>query len=268
MRRLKSVDALLPSEVYSELYQIVVEKKPKVILEVGTAHGGATIALALGAKKNNIDCQIYTIDTLESLDDIPSSRAKFGSRVANQEIVERNFANAGVSDLIELFVGRSEEFPSVQKLTKIDILLLDADGRIDRDLVLYKDYLSNDTVIIIDDITGGPKLSHSSGNFSIDLKHVAVELLLNQLTSNQIIAVDYVVKNTAICRPIRPNEWTEEMLMQHAILAYRNLVFTKVSKQLFLKRFVLVLIKSNKIIKNLISLLKLPINFIYRFKFF
>lgn len=262
LKKLKSVDALLPTEVYSELYKIVVKTKPNIILEVGTAHGGATIAMALGAQSNNKNCKIFTIDTFESLDDIPSSRAKFGSKIANTEIVERNFANAGVSDLIELFVGRSEEFPSEKKLSKIDVLMLDADGRIDRDLILYKDYLRDDTVIIIDDISGGPKLSHSLGNFSIDLKHVAVESLLKQLTTNQIIHVDYVVKNTAICRPIRPDEWTCEMLMHHAIVAYRNLVFTKISKKLFLKRFVLVSIKNNRVMKMLLPIFKLPFNVI------
>lgn len=262
IERLKNVDALLPAEVYSELYQIVAKTKPHTILEVGTAHGGATIAMALAAQSTNGNCRIFTIDTLESLDDIPSSRAKFGNRIANKEIVERNFENAGVSDLIELFVGRSEEFPAEQKLSKIDILVLDADGRIDRDLILYKDYLSDDTVIIIDDIDGGPKLSRSLNNLSIDLKHVAVQSLLKQLTTNQIIHVDYVVKNTAICRPIRPDEWTCEMLMHHAIVAYRNLVFTKISEKLFLKRFVLVSIKNNRVMKMLLPIFKLPFNVI------
>ena len=119
IERLKNVDALLPAEVYLELYRIVAKIKPNTILEVGTAHGGATIAMALAAQTNNKNCRIFTIDTLESLDDIPSSRAKFGNRIANKEIVERNFENAGVSNLIELFVGRSEGFPAKQKLSKI-----------------------------------------------------------------------------------------------------------------------------------------------------
>lgn len=259
---LKNVDALLPINVYEKLFEIVASKRPSTIVEVGTAHGGATIAMALGAKSVDLKCKIFTIDTLESLPDIPSSRTKFGDRDTNIEIVRNNFKRCGVSDLIELFVGRSEEFPKKEMLKKIDLLFLDADGRIDRDLIFFREYLSKDTIIIIDDIDGGPKLSPSAGKKSIDLKHVAVKILLKQFEINKIIEIKYKVDNTAFCMALKPDLWQEEKLRSIALNSYRELVFTKISNKNLIKRFIFVALKNYPIIKFFLPIIKIPYKFL------
>ena len=43
--------------------RLILEKKPKLILEVGTWHGASAIHMAEIIKKNNLDCKIICIDT-------------------------------------------------------------------------------------------------------------------------------------------------------------------------------------------------------------
>lgn len=118
-------------------------------LEVGTGHGGATIALAVGAKHARSDVHILTIDKMAGR---TSSRSEYGSEEDNRRAAEANFRHAGVDQHITLFVGSSEDFVrSGSCPERIDLMMLDADGRIDRDLMLFYNALPPGAPIVVDD---------------------------------------------------------------------------------------------------------------------
>lgn len=178
-KALDEVDALMSRPVYDALFDTVTQEKPLQILEIGTAHGAGTIAMALGAEAQSLPTRIQTVDTLAALPDIPSSRAKYGNAQANEAIVRHNFRRAGVEERISLFVGRSDEFAMSAPLdAPIDMLVLDADGRIDRDLLLFRDRMTPDCLIVVDDIDGDVGASLSREGLALDLKHVISEKLV------------------------------------------------------------------------------------------
>ena len=99
----------------------------KNFVEVGTAHGAATISLALGAATRPTPAKIWTIDKLGGKF---SSRSNYGSPEENRQIVLENCRRAGVEKMIQLFVGSPDEFVAAPQCPKrIDFLLLDADGQ-------------------------------------------------------------------------------------------------------------------------------------------
>ncbi|NJM55017.1 MAG: hypothetical protein HC841_03040, partial [Verrucomicrobiae bacterium] len=105
--QMKSAGGLMPAAVYEELFTLASALSGANVVEVGTAHGAATIAIALGAKTSSPPVTIHTIDRLGGKF---SSRSKFGSVSDNEAIVRRNFREAGVERMIRMFVGSSDEF--------------------------------------------------------------------------------------------------------------------------------------------------------------
>lgn len=225
---LGEVDALMSRAVYDALFDMVATHRPARILEIGTAHGAGTIAMALGAGSVDAPTRIQTVDTLQILPDIPSSRAVYGDAEANEAIVRRNFRSAGVEDRVALHVGRSDEFAAgLPDGFSIDMLMLDADGRIDRDLLLFSGCMTPDCLVVIDDIDGAVSASVRRGGLAIDLKHVISAKLSARLVEIGYLAFETRVENTSFFRAVEPAEWDPDRLRDVALSCYRELVFTQ-----------------------------------------
>lgn len=233
--RVRTANGLMPLKTYEALYTVAAEKKPSCAVEVGTAHGASAIALSMGATSVNSDFRMITIDPMmsERGRGEPSSRSQFGGVEDNANIVRENLARAGLSDVVELFVGTSVEFGESGRVPPaIDLLVLDADGRIDRDLVLFRDSLIDGATIIIDDIRGGPKVTAVEESTRwIDYKHLISEAILSALVEAQLLRLIEIVEATAICELVNKKLWTDQQLIQIALQQYRKLVFTPVSKK-------------------------------------
>ena len=218
--------------VYDALFDAVAKEKPKQILEIGTAHGAGTIAMALGAEAEGLTTQIQTVDTLEALPDIPSSRSKYGNAHANEAIVRENFRRAGVADRISLFVGRSDAYATTPQAERpIDMLVLDADGRLDRDLLLFRKLMAPDCLIVVDDIDGEAHASFSRRGLSLDLKHVISEKLTTSLVAQGYLSLEKRIWNTSFFRAVEPQLWNEDAIRTLAMSCYRELIFLDVKKR-------------------------------------
>jgi len=230
---LTGVDAMLPMEVYERLYGLMRENQPRHILEIGTAHGAATIAMAVGARAGGNPCRIVTVDALASSADRPSSRARFGDAAANEAIVRGNFCRAGVDDMIDLFIGSSVDAAEAGIFTApIDVLVLDADGRIDRDLLLFGPLLRNDALVVVDDVDGDAKTTLSpDGTKWVDLKHVISKKLLNEFCCAGLIKETERIRNTVVCRWIDTGSWCPLDVEKRALNCYREIVFTCVNSE-------------------------------------
>ncbi|EPX84972.1 O-methyltransferase [Salipiger mucosus] len=223
---LADVDALMTRAVYDALFDAAAEEGATRILEIGTAHGAGTIAMALGAASRGHDTRISTVDTLQALPDIPSSRSEHGDVAQNEAIVRGNFRKAGVADRIDLHVGRSEAFAAAMPEDfRIDMLVMDADGRIDRDLLLFGERLVPGALVVVDDIDGKVGAAFRGGGLSIDLKHVISEKLTSRLVAEGYLTFERRVVDTSMFRAEAPQDWDPERIKAIAIECYRELVF-------------------------------------------
>lgn len=220
-------NGMLIISVYEEIYLTASKLYQPKIIEVGTAHGAATIALALGAKTQSEDFRIWTIDKMGGK---YSSRSRFGSAIANMNIAIENFKNAGVADNINLYIGSPEEFKEDKSCPEnIDCLMLDADGRIDRDFLLFYRLLAPGAPIIIDDVDDNIYLGRNyEGELFLDLKHRISNLLINAYIERGYITKLKQVKNTAFC--VKNDVILDEQeFVRLSLNCYRELVINNVN---------------------------------------
>jgi hypothetical protein len=109
------------------------------------------------------------------------------------------------------------------------LLILDADGMIDRDLAYFYNLLSPGDPIVIDDIDEGICLGQTdNGTRYIDLKHRITSLLLSTFQTEKYLAIEKTMHATAFCRRGERSLDPEEF-GRLAISCYRELVFSTVS---------------------------------------
>jgi predicted O-methyltransferase YrrM len=141
---------MLSPEVYNKLYQYASNVSHSNVLEIGAAHGASTIALALGLKESQYDNRVVTFEKGEG-----GSRAEYGSKEENLEILRGNLAAYEVDDSVSIVPERLDierGVPDVvQEHAPYSLLCIDADGKLHRDFSLLYDLLEPGAVVIIDD---------------------------------------------------------------------------------------------------------------------
>jgi predicted O-methyltransferase YrrM len=121
------------------------------VLEVGPYLGGSAVAAALGVRDSQNRRSIVTIEAGGHLDhpSLPSKNIL--------KDLKKNLVQAGVADLITLLEGWSLDEKIVaaahQRLqpATVMLLVLDADGAVQRDLDLYGDLLAPGCSLVFDD---------------------------------------------------------------------------------------------------------------------
>jgi predicted O-methyltransferase YrrM len=216
-------NGMLPHEVYTQLFRLALELRIGSVLEIGTAHGAATAAIALGTQQARSQVRIYTVDSFGGRF---SSRRAYGSPDDNLNIVRNNFKALGIDSLITVFKGTSDEFCSSSHLPQlISMLMLDADGRIDRDFNYYYELVAKDGIIIIDDVDDNIFLNlNSDGEPYVDLKHRISNLLVSRYEDIGLIKDIEIISNTLFCRStgVKIDRGVFEKV---SLDAYRELVF-------------------------------------------
>jgi predicted O-methyltransferase YrrM len=221
-RRIKrQANGLLGAGVYHSLMELARLAKPRTIVEIGTAHGAATIALALGARAGGCPCHIYTVDPFAGF----SSRVKYGTVTDNLRIVREAFSHFGVSDCITVVVGTSADVFAHLPAHALDLVVIDADGRIDRDLAVLFDRMSEGANIVIDDVDGTTCLTRFRDRLYCDQKHRLTRLVVDRLLASGHLQGERVEESTGFYAKGSGTAATIEAL---ALPAYRELVFTDV----------------------------------------
>jgi len=103
----RACNGMLPDSVYEALHGHAMNLKDGAVVEIGTAHGAATTAIAFGLMEQSLSNQIFTVDTYGGRF---SSRSIYGSPEENFDIVKTNFASAGIEHIITMFKGTSDSF--------------------------------------------------------------------------------------------------------------------------------------------------------------
>ena len=221
----ESANGMLSPEVYRKIFDLARNGNGGAIVEIGTAHGAATIASALGAIEGGKPFHIYTVDPFQGK---YSSRSKFGGVQDNISIVRSHFRKFGVDDHITIIAGEIGDLDLRNVKEGINILLLDADGRLDRDLALLYRYLTPDSSVIIDDIDDAVYMTKAAGVWRIDQKHRISFLLTNQLSSKGILRDLGSIYNTGFFQK-GPINVSGEEIERIALPLYRELVFAEIT---------------------------------------
>ena len=173
-------NGMLHPAVYRRLYETAKCSGGGTIVEVGTAHAAGTVALARGLKDSGQTGRVYTIERM-----VGGSRRAFGGLEENLAIVKGNLEHFGVQEVVELLIGEVADLhDKVPSSTPINMLVLDADGRIDRDFMLFFNRLHPQAPIVIDDCENIVRVkSKSRLSFGVDLKKKLTWMLADCFTS-------------------------------------------------------------------------------------
>jgi predicted O-methyltransferase YrrM len=214
----RNCDGMLAPAVYQKLYQAALSGG--TIVEVGTGLGAGTVALALGLRDSCLPGRVFTFDPMLG----GPRRALTGveNRVTQ---VRSNLAAFGVESLVEIIpLTLADGLGRILASEQISVLMLDADGRIDRDILLLETRIAMGAKIIIDDNVDLVRLSKASGfGYRVDAKMRLTFLLLEWLRKEQFITTGETIGNTLFAE--RTAE-SRPLSLSGALEAYRQLVFT------------------------------------------
>lgn len=173
---------MLSPDVYREFYQRVKALPDYDILEIGGAHGAGSISMAWGLIDSGKSSKVITVEKCEG-----GSRSDFGGRSENLDTIVANLKAFGVDHKVDLFPHFLTEKNANKVVKKIDTkhlaaLVMDADGRLDRDFKFFWDRLMPGGLIIVDDYDNVPEFTKVNAR-SPDggTKKVMTYRLLNQL---------------------------------------------------------------------------------------
>lgn len=226
---------MLEPEVYEAIHQAMLDGGQGDVVEVGTARGAATVALALGvAASKNPDRRIVSFDRLD-----PQTYVEDASVVDRHSIdlsalfiqqIRDNIAAFGVQDRVTLHFGDVEALHA-QVDGPLSGLLLDADGAIDRDFRLFYNKLRPGAPIIIDDFDDSAHLWRWSNNrIRVDLKHRLTHQLGRFFIDKGLLEQSQIVRNTFFGR--KPEAVTQDVDFAAIdfIPVYRSILFSNVER--------------------------------------
>jgi predicted O-methyltransferase YrrM len=121
------------------------------VLEIGPYLGGSTIAAALGVRASGKPRRVVSIEPGGKL-----NHHRLPSRDILRDL-KKNLAKQRVADVVTLIDGYSWDANVVHAvheqlpMRSVDLLMIDADGDVARDLNLYRDLLADGCNVVIDD---------------------------------------------------------------------------------------------------------------------
>ena len=189
----RQCNGMLPLDVYQRIYEEARQTTEGDVVEVGTAHGAATVCLALGLMATGRAARVHTIDRLEG-----GSRAQFGGFEDNRRILERNLHTFGVTDFVRVWAGDvREQSPLLPLDNGIGLLMLDADGQIDRDILGFSHRLMATSRIVIDDAKDLVRIDCRNGTVAgIDMKMKLTQELLDFFVRGECLSNGEKIGNT------------------------------------------------------------------------
>jgi predicted O-methyltransferase YrrM len=211
---------MLAPAIYRRLYETAFSAPDGFIVEIGTAMGAATVSLALGLQHAGKRGRLITVDR-------GCRRAGGGDPTSYRKQVKANLRHFGVEDHVDLIVGEAAEaVKAVPPSASISVLMIDADGAIDRDLQTFFDRVVPGGDIIIDDCVDVVRL-HRTGLFAVrvDAKMRLTHLLLSYFKQKGLLSEGTQIKDTYFGKKLLDLSQTD--FSTDAILdIYRRMTFS------------------------------------------
>lgn len=219
-------NGMLSAEMYQRIYEYAAKAPAGNFIEIGAAHGAATVCLglALGEKSN---FHVYSVEKI-----IGGSRDQFGGFSENKKTLEKNLAYFGVENHVELILedvkSAALKIPSGPPFS---LMILDADGRINRDFGLFFDKLMPGAIVIIDDVSPGVRIKPLVKKFDvhqvkIDQKHRISSLLLDVFCRHGLVEGE-LVGTTFFGKKLSGGKFSDTSA--DVLEAYHHLVFAEAS---------------------------------------
>jgi len=146
----KKTNGMLQTEVYEKIFHYSYNFANSNMIEIGAAHGSASISIGLGMKSRGNNTKLFSFEKGEG-----GSRKKYGDKKTNISIINRNIKYFNLQKYIEVITDRITEDYILSDNVKINapfsLMLIDADGNIFRDLKIFYDLCLPGAAIIIDD---------------------------------------------------------------------------------------------------------------------
>lgn len=216
-------NGMLSASTYEKIHSYAKDSQGNIV-EVGTAHGAATISMASAIEPGA--GKVYTFEKI-----FGGSREKFGSVEENLKIIESNYEKFRVSDRIQQFIGDVVvEADNIKYLSSFSMLMLDADGRLDRDFVLFYDKLKPGGYIVIDDCDDRIKVKIKSGIMIVDQKHKLTHLFIKMFEELGFLEPVEIIGNTYFGRkPAAIGKSIQELTILETSEIYANMVFCHIN---------------------------------------
>lgn len=188
-RALQQIIAIQNRYEITEYLKLIQKKKPKVIVEIGTARGGMLYCF----------CQLAAHDALIISIDEPGA-----ANCGGQTDIERQFYSSFTSpeQRIEFIPANSHFHTTLTKLEKlldgkkVDVLFIDGDhsyGGVKIDFEMYAPFAANDGMITFHDIRLVPKYWGDGNEVGVFWDEIS-----------KLYEVTEIVDPNGICKPIRP----------------------------------------------------------------
>ena len=129
------------------LYGLVRAQHPSVIVEIGSARGRSTCALALACKKNG-DGHVYAIDP-----HTVNPWTEIGTQGATEPFLRARLRDYGLEQWCEVITATSAE-AAKSWTTKIDLLFIDGDHSFEgvrTDFELFRSWLAPNALVVFHD---------------------------------------------------------------------------------------------------------------------
>lgn len=216
-------NGMLSSEIYKKIHEFGKAAPAGSFVEVGAAHGAGTVALASALSGADDRRKVYSFEKI-----LGGSREQFGDFEDNKRILTGNIRSFGLEDRVQFAFGDvSEEHAIVPEKEPISLLMLDADGRLDRDFALFFDRLVPGAAVIIDDVSPHIrvkclKMTLAVHDLRIDQKHRITDLLIDLFKRRGLIAGE-VHESTFFGHKLPDAQYSEAA--SEVIQCYHQLVF-------------------------------------------
>jgi predicted O-methyltransferase YrrM len=223
-------NGMLPADVYQRIYDLARSAPGGLFVEVGAAHAAATVCLASALRDSGRQEKVYSFEKI-----VGGSRKKFGDFETNKRIIEENISFFGLSSHIVMNYGLVEDLArTIPEGAPLGLMMLDADGRIDRDFSLFFNSLVRKAVIVIDDVAPVVRVRATSRalavhQVSVDQKHRISQLLVDYFVSHGMIEGE-MVAGTWFGRKVGGS--FEQNLWPGIVEQYRALVFASAPYEL------------------------------------
>lgn len=212
-------DGMLPQAVYQEISKR--GQRGGVIVEVGTALGAGTVALALGLKSSGRSGRIYSFDPM-----LGGPRRQISGVSDRVSHVKANLKHFGVDHLVELVTASLPDgIGAIPEGEDVSVLVIDADGCIDREMSVIYPRLAPDADIVIDDVRDLVRLRRMGwSTWAIDSKQRLSFLLVEALKRMDAISEGVKIKDTYFGRKCSE---TSTIDAERILEAYRGVIFTR-----------------------------------------
>ena len=192
---------MLPVKTYAAIYDTIYDAPDLDVVEVGGGSGAGSVTIAKALVESGKSANVIVVEKCEG-----GSRTQFGNRVDNLEYLETVFEKFGVSHRVRLFpehltYENGDQVKSMIRSDKISCLILDADGRIDRDIFLFWELLVDEGSIIIDDYIDRKRFRPISERYPRGgTKEITTFRLTNQFTEWGLIEPVTQIGHTLFCK--------------------------------------------------------------------